>query len=80
MKLRESFFKGNYILFFITVILGIAGTMITLLYAYLLQELLDIANRGNMNDLKNILLFALALFIGLFVVQMLMKKSKMCFC
>ena len=79
MKLRESFFKGNYILFFITVILGIAGTMITLLYAYLLQELLDIANRGNMNDLKNILLFALALFIGLFVVQMLMKRVRCAF-
>lgn len=79
MKLRKSFFKGNHLLFIITVILGVVGTAITLLYAYLLQRLLDIANRGNMTDLKNILIFAAGLFIGLFVIQMLMKRFRCAF-
>lgn len=79
MKLRKSFFRGNYRFFFTTIILGLAGTIITLLYAYLLQELLDIANTGNMKDLENMLIFALALFVGLFIIQMCMKKTRCAF-
>lgn len=52
MKLRNSYFKVNYILFFVTTFLAITGTAIVLLFAYLLQALVDIAKGKQVIVLK----------------------------
>ena len=78
-NLRKSFFRGNKILFALTIIFGILGIGISIAFAYLLQRLLDVANTGTIDELKKLILFSLIIFAALFLVQMLLKRIKAAF-
>lgn len=78
-NLRKSFFRGNQILFILTVVFGILGIGISIAFAYLLQRLLDVANTGTIDELKRLILFSLIIFSALFLVQMLLKRIKAAF-
>ena len=78
-NLRKSFFRGNKILFALTIIFGILGIGISIAFAYLLQRLLDVANTGTIDELKRLILFSLIIFAALFLVEMLLKRIKAAF-
>lgn len=78
-NLRKSFFRGNQILFILTVVFGILGIGISIAFAYLLQRLLDVANTGTIDELKRLILFSLIIFAALFLVEMLLKRIKAAF-
>ncbi len=78
-NLRKSFFRGNKILFALTIIFGILGIGISIVFAYLLQRLLDVANTGTIDELKKLNLFSLIIFAALFLVEMLLKRIKAAF-
>lgn len=78
-NLRKSFFRGNQILFILTIVFGILGIGISIAFAYLLQRLLDVANTGTIDELKRLILFSLIIFASLFLVQMLLKSIKAAF-
>ncbi len=78
-NLRKSFFRGNKILFALTIIFGILGIGISIAFAYLLQRLLDVANTGTIDELKKLILFSLIIFAALFLVEMLLKRIKAAF-
>lgn len=78
-NLRKSFFRGNQILFILTIVFGILGIGISIAFAYLLQRLLDVANTGTIDELKRLILFSLIIFVALFLVQMLLKRIKAAF-
>lgn len=78
-NLRKSFFRGNKILFTLTIIFGILGIGISIAFAYLLQRLLDVANTGTIDELKRLILFSLIIFAALFLVEMLLKRIKAAF-
>lgn len=78
-NLRKSFFRGNQILFILTVVFGILGIGISIAFAYLLQRLLDVANTGTIDELKKLILFSLIIFAALFLVEMLLKRIKAAF-
>ncbi|MDD7340315.1 MAG: ABC transporter ATP-binding protein [Eubacteriales bacterium] len=78
-NLRKSFFRGNQILFILTVLFGILGIGISIAFAYLLQRLLDVANTGTIDELKKLILFSLIIFAALFLVEMLLKRIKAAF-
>ena len=78
-NLRKSFFRGNKILFALTIIFGILGIGISIAFAYLLQRLLDVANTGSLDELKRLIIFSLIIFAALFIVEMLLKRIKAAF-
>lgn len=78
-NLRKSFFRGNQILFILTIVFGILGIGISIAFAYLLQRLLDVANTGTIEELKRLILFSLIIFAALFLVEMLLKRIKAAF-
>lgn len=78
-NLRKSFFRGNKILFALTIVFGILGIGISIAFAYLLQRLLDVANTGTIDELKRLILFSLIIFAALFLVEMLLKRIKAAF-
>lgn len=78
-NLRKSFFRGNQILFILTIVFGILGIGISIAFAYLLQRLLDVANTGTIDELKRLILFSLIIFAALFLVEMLLKRIKAAF-
>ena len=78
-NLRKSFFRGNQILFILTIVFGILGIGISIAFAYLLQRLLDVANTGSLDELKRLIIFSLIIFAALFIVEMLLKRIKAAF-
>lgn len=74
-----AFYYKNRLRLVIGIVLTAAATALTLLYAYLLQVVLDAANLGEMGRV----IYALAgmglLFCALFILQMILKKTRCAF-
>lgn len=78
-NLKKSFYRNNKLLFVLCLLLTIIGVGITLVFAFLIQYLLDIASSGNAAELPNALYLALGLLVGSFVINILTLRCKWAF-
>lgn len=74
-----AFYSKNRLRFVLSNVLVVATTILTLIYAYLLQIVLDAANHGEMKQIMDALIATAILFFALFVLQMLLKRLRCAF-
>lgn len=74
-----AFYSKNRLRFALSNVLVVATTILTLIYAYLLQIVLDAANHGEMKQIMDALIATAILFFALFVLQMLLKRLRCAF-
>lgn len=77
--LRKSFFRNNKLLYLLSLALSVASMIILIFFAYVAQRLLDVANKGSLDELKSVILFMFILIAALLIVELLAKSIKAAF-
>lgn len=77
--LRKSFFRNNKLLYLLSLALSVASMIILIFFAYVAQRLLDVANKGSLEELKSVILFMFILIAALLIVELLAKSIKAAF-
>ena len=77
--LRKSFFRNNKLLYLLSLALSVASMIILIFFAYVAQRLLDVANKGSLEELKSVILFMFTLIAALLIVELLAKFIKAAF-
>ncbi len=78
-ELYASFYRKNRFRYIAGMFLVAVVTILTLVYAYLLQVVLDAANQGQMERIIYAIIGMTGLFLVLFLLQMLLKRIRCAF-
>ena len=73
------FFENNKLLFAVSTVLLIIVNILSCVYAYIMQVLLDASTGGNVKQLITILVETISLFLVFFVTQMILNKVRYAF-
>lgn len=78
-KHTSVFFENNKLLFAVSTVLLIIVNILSCVYAYIMQVLLDASTGGNVKQLITILVETISLFLVFFVAQMILNKVRYAF-
>lgn len=81
MKKKETsvFFENNKLLFAVSTVFLIIVNILSCVYAYIMQVLLDACTGGNVKQLVTILVEIISLFLAFFIAQMILNKIRCAF-
>lgn len=74
--LRNALYRKNLVSLVITLVFGIFSSLISVLFAYLLQQILDVAVSGDFGDLNRLLFWSVVLILGFFLTQLFMVRQR----
>lgn len=74
--LRNALYRKNLVSLVITLVFGIFSSLISVLFAYLLQQILDVAVSGDFEDLNRLLFWSVVLILGFFLTQLFMVRQR----
>lgn len=81
MKKKDTsvFFENNKLLFAVSTVFLIIVNILSCVYAYIMQVLLDACTGGNVKQLVTILVEIISLFLAFFIAQMILNKIRCAF-
>ena len=78
-KDTSVFFENNKLLFAVSTVFLIIVNILSCVYAYIMQVLLDACTGGNVKQLVTILVEIISLFLAFFIAQMILNKIRCAF-